>query len=94
MITKFCDQTSVAFVCHLRVTTQVRRYEIVDIYLGIFDGDAPYDSLIDNTMIRKFCSQISVALVCHLRVISQVRRYEIFDIYLEIFDGDAPYDFP
>ena len=44
MITKFCDQISVAFVCHLRVIIQVRRYEIVDIYLGIFDGDAPYDS--------------------------------------------------
>ena len=77
----------------IRVITQVRRYEIVDIYLGIFDGDAPYDSLINNTMITKFCDQISVAFVCHLRVITQVRRYEIVDIYLGIFDGDAPYDY-
>ncbi|MEG4282450.1 hypothetical protein QUB68_04930 [Microcoleus sp. A006_D1] len=43
MFTKFCDQTSVAFVYSLRAIRQVRRYQIIDIYLGIFDGDAPYD---------------------------------------------------
>jgi hypothetical protein len=55
----------------------VRRYQIVDICLGFFEGETPYEYLGLFTQTR----------VC------EVRRYQIVDICLGFFEGDTPYKY-